>query len=87
MRSYTCWRYTSYANGVRPNWANPYQGVEPGTPWTQVPDDFLCPAGAVGQRSVCGEVACRTLLLWVAVSLPYKPSRWYDKSDQISQLL
>jgi rubredoxin len=26
-----------------------YEGIEPGTPWEEVPDDFLCPECGVGK--------------------------------------
>ncbi len=46
----TCWRCTVCEWVYDPQQGEPYQGVEPGTPWAQVPDDFLCPECHLGKE-------------------------------------
>lgn len=46
----TCWRCTVCEWVYDPQLGEPYQGVEPGTPWAQVPDDFLCPEFHLGKE-------------------------------------
>ena len=46
----TCWRCTVCEWVYDPQLGEPYQGVEPGTPWAQVPDDFLCPECHLGKE-------------------------------------
>lgn len=33
-----------------PEKGEPMQGVEPGTPWSEVPDNFLCPECSLGKE-------------------------------------
>jgi anaerobic nitric oxide reductase flavorubredoxin len=46
----TCWRCTVCEWVYDPQLGEPYQGVEPGTPWAKVPDDFLCPECHLGKE-------------------------------------
>ncbi len=52
MQKYVCdmcgWEYDP-AQGC------PEAGIEPGTPWEQVPDDFVCPLCGVGKDQFSAE--------------------------------
>ncbi len=52
MQKYVCdmcgWEYD-------PAVGCPEAGIEPGTPWEQVPDDFVCPLCGVGKDQFSAE--------------------------------
>ncbi len=46
MENYVC---TVCGYVYNPEEGCPDQGIEPGTPWEEVPDDFACPLCGVGK--------------------------------------